>query len=180
MNRRVKVPKGIGVGISKFGISEVSKTGDRKSPGRKPRNTSDMSIHLGHVVEIYITSEHRRLRVRRNNGEEDSRIGRTRNVKSRKGFPSSCHIGVSGIKFWGSRGQVIGLRNPEIRSQSCEGWSFGLEHIQVGLRHCQFGISWIGESGVERTRDRALMSINPEGHMDMVIHEVVMWGKTYP
>jgi hypothetical protein len=39
----------------------------------------------------------------------------------------------------------------------------------VGLRHCQFDISRIGESGVERTRDRALASINPEGHMAAVI-----------
>jgi hypothetical protein len=48
----------------------------------------------------------------------------------------------------------------------------------VGLRHCQFGISWIGESGVERTRDRALVSINPED-MDSKSKKTSVTHKVY-
>jgi hypothetical protein len=39
----------------------------------------------------------------------------------------------------------------------------------VGLRYCRFSISQIGESEVERIRDKTLASINHEGHMAVVI-----------
>jgi hypothetical protein len=52
VNRGESPERGVDIGASDFGISEVLMTRDRDTPWWKSRNRSGPSIHGGHVAEI--------------------------------------------------------------------------------------------------------------------------------